>query len=141
MNAKDITMFGKDNSITFQLQLQHMRIDWDALTKILDEAAAYNMVDQGDNFDAVRAKLRSGYEISHLEVSDDVFEKLARMTINNETTPLSLFDGINVKRCDGIGAGMLRVALVKSWPRTPSTPDFLSHTDYTPITHLQHTAL
>ena len=126
-------MFGKDNSITFQLQ--YMRAELDAFAKIQDEAAAYKMIDQGDNFDAVRAQLRSGYEVSHLEVSADVFEKLARMTPNNELTPLNMFEGINVKRYDGIGAGMLRVALVKSRPRTPNTPDFLSHIDYTPTAH------
>ena len=133
MNAKDITMFGKDNSITFQLQ--HMRAELDAFTKIQDEAAAYNMLDQGDSFDAVRAQLRSGYEVSHLEVSSDVFEKLANMTISNDISPLALFTGINVKRKADINAGTMRIALVKTRPRTPNTPDFLSHTDYTPTAH------
>lgn len=126
-------MFGKDNSIIFQLR--HMRAELDAFAKIQDEEAAYNMIDKGDNFDTVRAQLRSGYEVSHLEVSDDVFERLARMTGHNELTPLNLFEGINVKRHKGIGTGKLSVALVKSKPRTPNTPDFVAHTDCTPTAH------
>lgn len=126
-------MFGKDNSITFQLQ--YMRAELDAFTKIQDEADAYNMIDQGDNFDAVRAQLRSGYEVSHLEVSSDVFDKLGKMPTSKEAGLSVLFSGINVKRKADIETGTMRIALVKTRPRTPNTPDFVAHTDCTPTAH------
>ena len=123
-------MFGKDNSIIFQLQ--HMRAEMDAFTKIQDEAAAYNMIDKGDNFDAVRAQLRLGYEVSHLEVSHDVFEKLLKIPASKEARLSVLFSGINVKRVADIETSTMRIALVKTPPRTP---DFVSHTDCTPTAH------
>ena len=129
-------MFGKDNSITFQLQ--YMRAELDAFTKIQDEAAAYNMIDQGDNFDAVRAQLRSGYEVSHLEVSADIFEKLRNIPASKEARLSALFSGLTVKRQADMSAGKMRIALVKTPPRTPNTPntpDFVAHTDYTPTAH------
>lgn len=126
-------MFGKDNSITFQLQ--YIRAELDAFTKIQDEADAYNMIDQGDSFDAVRAQLRLGYEVSHLEVSSDVFDKLSKMPTSKSAGLSVLFSGINVKRKAGIETGTMRVALVKSQPRTQNTPDFVAHTDYTPTAH------
>lgn len=126
-------MFGKDNSITFQIQ--HMRAELDAFAKIQDEAAAYKMLDQGDSFDAVRAQLRSGYEVSHLEVSSDVFEKLRKIPASKEARLSALFSGLTVKRQADMSAGTMCLALVKTPPRTPNTPDFISHTEYTPTAH------
>lgn len=126
-------MFNKGESIIDQLN--RMRAKMADISKKQDEADAYNMIDQGDSFDAVRARLRAGYEISHLEVSDDVFQKLANMTANRDVSPMTLFNGIDVKRYKGIGAGKMRIALVKSKPRTPNTRDYAAHTDYTPTAH------
>lgn len=105
-------------------RIYEMRDKLDKVAKDEDEALAYNYIDQGDDWDKVRQKLRSGYEIDCLVVSERLFERLAHNIIANTIFNDNLFTGMRVERdADYTSETAIGVKFIKSPTREPVAAD------------------
>lgn len=106
--------------------LKSMKNKMDAISKTMDEDAAYKLVDRGDKWDLVRSKMREGYEISHLEVSrhlyDLINEKAYRHSyggvedyLYDKASPL--MNGVSIKLNEDITGTDIKFCYVKSVSR------------------------
>lgn len=118
--------------------IRAMHIKVMAAKKIDDEYAAYKMQDQGDSWDQVRKELRAGYEVSHLVMSHDVYQKISQESLDralrNEPNP-HYFWGLAVKVNTSLPDGTFDVILKKSDIVEPHTRNLVQRMINTHTAH------
>lgn len=119
-------------------QIREMHIKVTAAKKIDDEYAAYKMQDQGDSWDQVREQLRAGYEISHLVMSRDIYQKISQESLDralrNEPNP-HFFWGLAVEVDTSLPDSTFGVVLKKSDIVEPRKRNMVQHMINTHTAH------
>lgn len=119
-------------------KIREMHIKLMAAKKIDDEYAAYKMQDQGDSWDQVREQLRAGYEVSHLVMSHDIYQKISQESLNralgNKPNP-HLFFGLTVEVDTSLPDNTFSVMLKKSDIVEPRTRNLVQHMINTHTAH------
>ena len=122
-------------------QIRAMRIEVMSMQKIQDEKEAYAMQDHGDSWDQVRKNLRAGYEVSHLVMSLNIYQKISQESLGralrNEPNP-HYFWGLAVEVDTSLPDNTFGVMLKKSDIVEPRTRNLVQRTI---DTHTAHRAI
>ena len=119
-------------------QIREMHIKITEAKKIDDEYAAYKMQDKGNSWDKVREQLRAGYEVSHLVVSPDVYERFSKEFLNvalRNRTEDRLFLGLAVEVDRSLPDRTFGVMLKKSDIVEPRKRNMVQHMVNTHTAH------
>lgn len=119
-------------------QIRAMRVEVMRMQKIQDEKEAHAMQDHGDSWDQVRKNLRAGYEVSHLVMSLNIYQKISQESLDralrNEPNP-HYFWGLAVEVDTSLPDNTFRVMLRKSDIVEPRTRNMVQHTINTHTAH------
>ncbi len=119
-------------------QIRAMRVEVMRMQKIQDEKEAYAMQDHGDSWDQVRKNLRAGYEVSHLVMSHDIYQKISQESLDralrNEPNP-HFFWGLAVEVDTSLPDHTFGVMLKKSDIVEPRKRNMVQHMVNTHTAH------
>lgn len=126
------------NGETVLDQIRVMRVEVIRMQKIQDEREAHAMQDHGDSWDQVRKELRAGYEISHLVMSRNIYQKISQESLGkalrNEPNP-HFFWGLAVEVDTSLPDNTFGAMLRKSDIVEPRTRNMVQHTINTHTAH------